>query len=269
MDVGRGAWSALRALCTPMRVAVRTYATAPPPKPVKIKVPKVLPYQQTRKQLGDRKVYLYSKYERLLRESELVILFEAEKLSVPLMQKVRKQMHSIPFPAEDQARLDALNDGAWTLPPTALTTARTGILRPVCRNDTAECVQQLQPYLRGQIVMLTTRVLSPEYIGKVLRAMERPVKQARDAVDPQSGKKAPRLAPVAAVIERRKMVDASGLPALTKLPSLPVLQAQLVGLLSMPAQQIAGILSQAGGGELAATLDARRRDLEKGGQDSA
>ncbi|WFD04020.1 hypothetical protein MOBT1_002717 [Malassezia obtusa] len=260
MDVGRGAWSAARVL----RTAVRTYATAPPPKPVKMKVPKVLPYQQTRKELSDRKVYLYSKYERLLRESELVILFEAENLSVSLMEQVRKQMHSVPFPAEDKARLDQLNNGQWTLPTTMLNMARTGILRPVCRNDPEECVKALGPYLNGQVAMLSTRVLSPEYIGKVLRAMERPIKAARDAVDPQSGKKAPRLAPVAAVIERRKTVDASDIPALTKLPSLPVLQSQLVGLLSMPGQQIAGILSQAGGSTLAATLEARRRDLEKG-----
>lgn len=198
-----------------------------------------------------------------MRESELVILFEAENLSVPLLSKVRKQIASVPFPAEDKARLDELDHGQWTLPTTSLTMARTGILRPVCRNDPAEPVRALGPYLNGQIAMLYARALSPEYIGKVLRAIARPVKVAQDEIDPHSNKKPPHLKPIAAVIERQKMIDAAELPALTQLPSLPVLRAQLVGLLSMPGQQIAGILSQAGGGTLAATLDARRRDLEK------
>ena len=59
-----------------------------------------------------------------------------------------------------------------------------------------------------------------------------------------------------------RVIDAKSLPAFTQLPNLATLRAQLVGLLSSPGTQLAGILSQAGGGELAATLEARRRDLE-------
>ena len=113
--------------------------------------------------------------------------------------------------------------------------------------------------------MLTCPVLSPEYIGKVLRAMERPVAAAVDAHDPKSAKKAPLFKPIVAVAERSRLVDTNALPAFTKLPNLPTLRAQLVGLLSAPGQKIAGLLSQAGGGELAATLEARRRDMEKPG----
>ncbi|WFD44160.1 hypothetical protein MPSI1_002826 [Malassezia psittaci] len=263
MQAGRRVWSVGGVASRVQSLWSRAYATAPKPKQVKIKEPKLLPYQQTRKELSDRKSHLFSKYQRILRENELVILFQSENLSVSLLEKVRKQMHSVPFPDEDKARLDSIEHGQWTLPPIALDVARTGLLRPICRADPAACVQGLQPYLSGQVALLSTRVLSPEYIGKVLRAMERPVKSARDAIDSSSGKKAPSLLPVAAIVERSRLVDASGIPALTKLPSLPVLQSQLVGLLSMPGQQIAGILSQASGGDLAATLDARRRDLEK------
>ncbi|WFD00342.1 hypothetical protein MYAM1_003090 [Malassezia yamatoensis] len=268
MQVGRRIWSVG---CTASHVQSlwsRAYATAPKPKQVKIKEPKLLPYQQTRKELSDRKSHLFSKYQRLLRENELIILFQSENLSVALLEKVRKQVHSVPFPDADKFRLNSMEQGQWTLPPIALDVARTGLLRPICRQDPAACIQGLQPYLSGQVALLSTPVLSPEYIGKVLRAMERPVKAARDAVDSTSGKKAPSLLPVAAIVERSRLVDASSIPALTKLPSLPVLQSQLVGLLSMPGQQIAGILSQGGGGVLAATLAARRRDLENG-QDAA
>lgn len=251
-------------------VSVRTYASGPPaPKPVKIKEPKVLPYQQTRKELSDRKVFLYNKYQRLFQESELILLLETENVSVALMESIRKAMAKIPFPAADKERLDRLAHEEWTLPTASLTMARTGLLRPVCRADTSEAIQALQPHLNGQVVLLSSRSLSPQYIGKVLRAIERPIASAAGAIDANSGIKPPRMTPVAAVVERRKLFDAKALPAMTKLPSLPVLQSQLVGLLSTPGQQLASILSQAGGGTLAATLEARRRDLAKDADTSA
>ena len=58
------------------------------------------------------------------------------------------------------------------------------------------------------------------------------------------------------------------MPELTKLPTLSTLRAQLVGLLSMPGQQLAGVLSQASGGALSLALEGRRRDLEKGSSDA-
>ena len=79
---------------------------------------------------------------------------------------------------------------------------------------------------------------------------------------PRARKKAPLLRPLVAVAERARVIDAKSLPAFTQLPNLATLRAQLVGLLSSPGTQLAGVLSQAGGGELAATLEARRRDLE-------
>ena len=191
------------------------------------------------------------------------MLFHAENLNVKLLSEIRRQVSHIKVPDADLARLEALNHGApWTWPASAFTMARTGLLRPVCRRDTAESIQALEPYLHGQMAMLTCPVLSPEYVGKVLRAIERPVTAAANDVDPKSEKKAPLLRPLVAVAERARVIDAKSLPAFTQLPNLATLRAQLVGLLSAPGTQLAGILSQAGGGELAATLEARRRDLE-------
>lgn len=235
---------------------VRTYATT-------TKIPKHFAYQDKRKGFSERKTFLFIKYQRMMRENELVVLFHAENLNVKLLSEIRRQVSHIKVPDADLARLEALNHGApWTWPASAFTMARTGLLRPVCRRDTAESIQALEPYLHGQMAMLTCPVLSPEYVGKVLRAIERPVTAAANDVDPKSEKKAPLLRPLVAVAERARVIDAKSLPAFTQLPNLATLRAQLVGLLSSPGTQLAGILSQAGGGELAATLEARRRDLE-------
>lgn len=235
---------------------VRTYATT-------TKIPKHFAYQDKRKGFSERKTFLFNKYQRMMRENELVVLFHAENLNVKLLSEIRRQVSHIKVPEADLARLEALNRGApWTWPASAFTMARTGLLRPVCRRDTAESIQALEPYLHGQMAMLTCPVLSPEYVGKVLRAIERPVTAAANDVDPKSEKKAPLLRPLVAVAERARVIDAESLPAFTQLPNLATLRAQLVGLLSAPGTQLAGILSQAGGGELAATLEARRRDLE-------
>lgn len=235
---------------------VRTYATT-------TKIPKHFAYQDKRKGFSERKTFLFNKYQRMMRENELVVLFHAENLNVKLLSEIRRQVSHIKVPDADLARLEALNHGVpWTWPASAFTMARTGLLRPVCRRDTAESIQALEPYLHGQMAMLTCPVLSPEYVGKVLRAIERPVTAAANDVDPKSEKKAPLLRPLVAVAERARVIDAKSLPAFTQLPNLATLRAQLVGLLSAPGTQLAGILSQAGGGELAATLEARRRDLE-------
>lgn len=235
---------------------VRTYATT-------TKIPKHFAYQDKRKGFSERKTFLFNKYQRMMRENELVVLFHAENLNVKLLSEIRRQVSHIKLPDADLARLEALNHGApWTWPASAFTMARTGLLRPVCRRDTAESIQALEPYLHGQMAMLTCPVLSPEYVGKVLRAIERPVTAAANDVDPKSEKKAPLLRPLVAVAERARVIDAKSLPAFTQLPNLATLRAQLVGLLSSPGTQLAGVLSQAGGGELAATLEARRRDLE-------
>lgn len=235
---------------------VRTYATT-------TKIPKHFAYQDKRKGFSERKTFLFNKYQRMMRENELIVLFHAENLNVKLLSEIRRQVSHIKVPDADLARLEALNHGApWTWPASAFTMARTGLLRPVCRRDTAESIQALEPYLHGQMAMLTCPVLSPEYVGKVLRAIERPVTAAANDVDPKSEKKAPLLRPLVAVAERARVIDAKSLPAFTQLPNLATLRAQLVGLLSAPGTQLAGVLSQAGGGELAATLEARRRDLE-------
>lgn len=240
-------------------MCVRAYASGAR----KAKETRHFAYQDRRTKLSDRKTYLYGTYERVMNESELLLLFQAENLNMPLMKEVRAQVAQIPIPATDRERLVALNGGQpWDRPPSRFSVVRTGLLRPVCRKHESEAIQELGPYLHGQLALLACPVLSPEYLGCLLRAMEKPVAAAAGAIDPKSDQKVPKLTPLVAVVERARLIEAQGLPALTKLPDLATLRAQLVGLLSAPGQQLAGVLSQARGGLLAATLDARRRDLD-------
>jgi len=60
-----------------------------------------------------------------------------------------------------------------------------------------------------------------------------------------------------------RTLDAAGVRALAELPSLDVLRAKLVGLISAPATRIAGVL-QAPGGQLARVFGAFARKEEAG-----
>ncbi|WFD36763.1 hypothetical protein MCUN1_003650 [Malassezia cuniculi] len=233
-----------------LAVPVRAYATAA-----------FFPYQESRTKFSDRKEYVFSRYERIMGTSQAVIMFEFDRVSVSLMNAIRHQLHKAKMPEEDLALLQK-QYGVWDAPTASLDVARIGLLRAVCRKSDAEAVRKFGDYLSGQTMILSVPVLSPKYLGDVLRAIDRPVNAAAREAEATS-KPVPSIKPVLALVERERIIDAKGIPALTKLPSLPTLHAQLVGLLSAPGSQIAGILSQAGGGVLAATLDARRRDLEK------
>jgi large subunit ribosomal protein L10 len=64
-----------------------------------------------------------------------------------------------------------------------------------------------------------------------------------------------------AVVEG-KVVDAKGIAALAKLPSLPELRSRIAGMLTQPAAKLARVLA-APGQQLARVLGARRDQLEK------
>jgi len=65
-----------------------------------------------------------------------------------------------------------------------------------------------------------------------------------------------------ALIEGR-VFKAPDVQEVAKLPTLVTLHAQIVGLLSSPATQLAGVLSQAGGGQLVRTLAGFQKGLEE------
>jgi len=66
----------------------------------------------------------------------------------------------------------------------------------------------------------------------------------------------------AGVLEGGTTLTSEQVKALSELPSLPQLHAQLVGLLQGPARQLATVLAEPGR-QLARLLDARRKSLEE------
>lgn len=204
---------------------------------------------------------MYTRYERIMNDSDAVIMFEFDRASVPLISAIRRQVRAAKLPDEDMRLLEQ-KFGTWDTHVASLDVVRIGILRAVCRKSESEAVRSFGDYLAGQTMILSVPVLSPGYLGAVLRAIDRPLNAAVREAE-ATNQPTPHIAPVLALVERSRIIEATALPAFTKLPSLPTLRSQLVGLLSAPGSQLAGILSQAGGGVLAATLDARRRDLEK------
>jgi len=73
----------------------------------------------------------------------------------------------------------------------------------------------------------------------------------------------PELTVMGALIEGR-VFRAPAVQDVASLPTLDTLRAQLIGLISSPANQIAGVLVQASGGQLARTLEGFRKGLEDG-----
>jgi ribosomal protein L10 len=72
----------------------------------------------------------------------------------------------------------------------------------------------------------------------------------------------PELKVMGAIIENRVLLP-ENLQDISKLPTLDTLRAQIVGLLSAPAAQLAAILSEASGGKLARTLEGLKKGLEE------
>jgi ribosomal protein L10 len=71
----------------------------------------------------------------------------------------------------------------------------------------------------------------------------------------------PELKLAGALVERMFFTP-GGLEKVSTLPTLDTLRAQIVGLLSSPATQLAAVLSEASGGKLARTLEGLKKGLE-------
>ena len=73
----------------------------------------------------------------------------------------------------------------------------------------------------------------------------------------------PDLKLLGALVEGR-LFRAEAVQSVADLPTLDTLRAQIVGLLSAPAAQLAMVMSEASGGKLARTLEGLKKSLEEG-----
>lgn len=194
-----------------------------------------------------------------------MLLVQHNNLTVVENTQLRAELAAVPLPEGADARARA-----------QYTVIRPGIMKPVVRAAVKEArgqkteLRQLKHVLSGPIAVLTSPTLSPPYISRLMEVIDKsfgnkkaPPAPAPGAAHSKSVTLNPRIVPLAAVIEGNKVIDVPALRDVSTIPDLQTLRAQIVGLLSSPASQLAGALSMASGGKLAMTLEGRKQQLEE------
>lgn len=209
------------------------------------------------RQYTDKKSFLYEKYLRLLTDSQMVLVLQHNNLSVAELSKVRSDIAAIKLPEGQTAKA-------------SLTVVRAGLMKAAARQlaNGNPTMESLQPALSGPIALLTCETLTPAYLSALFNVVDRALGHAPPRAPPAGAKHPetavanPRLVPLAAVLEGNRLLQVPQTRDVGRIGSLDQLRAQIVGLLSAPGQQLAGVLSQASGQQLALTLEGRKRDLE-------
>jgi len=167
----------------------------------------------------------------------------------------------------------------------------TGLLGVALREHLDIDVKQKRAFAKlvnpGSLAILSLPSLHPPQLAALVRILERSVppkkppptpterKAAEEAArlaiieNPTPGRRPKRVSPnlppelelKGALIEGRLFVRKK-LDDVAKLPTLDTLRGQLLGLISAPAMQLAGVLNEAGGAQLARTLKGFRKGLE-------
>src|SRR6266850_1767059 len=258
---------------------------------VSVKPPRVYEKKPSPRVYSEKKTFLYHQYLRLFEstaQSPLIFL-QHNKFSVPRFIRLRKDI------AQAASRhatlpLSLANPGpnpvqvTPTLP--TLSVIRTSLFGVALRDFApidAKTSEEIAQTVQGGLAVLSLPVFNPPQLQAIIRALERSVpkpkpptaeelKQAAalEARDPPNpGRRVKRLRKVhepeltlmGALIEGR-VFKASGVKEVARLPTLGTLHAQIVGLLSSPGMQLAGVLSEASGGKLARTLEGLKKSLE-------
>ncbi|KAG9313956.1 hypothetical protein JVU11DRAFT_4730 [Chiua virens] len=262
------------------RLFTRTYAVSVEPSVVYDGKPVTRRY-------GERKTFLYNQYTRMLTQStDAPILFLQHKdFTARKMQDLRREIELA------SARFSPSLASPSPVPaePPSLTVMRTSIFGVALRDFApidADKTREIAQLVEGGFAVLTLSSLSPPQLNAIIRAMDRvvpPKKQGKEAeAKPNKGKgreedsgwipgrPVPKIRPVlspelkvmGALIEGR-VFSSIGVKDVAKLPPLDTLRAQIVGLLSTPAMQLAAVLSEASGGTLARTLEGFKKGLEE------
>ena len=272
---------------------MRTYATS-------VKSPRRYPKKTEPRIYSERKRFLYNQYLRLLETSKQspLIFLQHTNFSISRLTKLRKDIAAAtarkggfapsllnPGPTP----LTPSNDPTAITPP-SLTVIRTSIFGAALRNYTpidAVTAKDISKTVENGLAVLSLPSLDPPTLNAILNALQKTVPPSKpggkaqassskkpSADDPNfvPGRRVKRVKPIltpelmvmGALIEGR-VFKAAAVRDVASLPSLDTLRAQLIGLISSPANQIAGILGQAGGGQLARTLEGFKKSLEDAG----
>lgn len=257
----------------------RTYA-------VSLEPPQRLAGRKYPRGFKDKKAFQYSWYTNILRtnaESPIIFLQHGDfsagrlrKLRLDIMTAAQRVAPSLASPAPNTS-----------VPLPTLTVVRTTILGAALRDlpgISKPTVKKMVKDTKGSFALLMLPNFHPPQLKAVLQAMSKsvppkPPKTEKEIAQELEAKNAdpvtpgrrmkrvrvtrtPDLKVVGALIEGRVFLP-EGIEDVSKLPTLETLRAQIVGMLSSPAAQLAAVLSQASGGQLARTLEGFKKGLEE------
>ncbi|KAG6380770.1 hypothetical protein JVT61DRAFT_5154 [Boletus reticuloceps] len=239
---------------------------------------------------GERKTHLYNQYTRMLAQSANapLIFLQHKDFTARKLQDLRREIELAS--ARFAPSLASPSPSPVPAEPPTLTVMRTSIFGVALRDFApidAESTRDIAKLVEGGFAVLALPSLSPPQLHAIIRAIDRIVPSKKEygkgvEVKPNKGKgreedsnwipgrPVPKVKPVlspelkvmGALIEGR-VFAATGVRDVAKLPPLDTLRAQIVGLLSTPAMQLAAVLSEASGGRLARTLGGFKKGLEE------
>ncbi|KAN0100215.1 hypothetical protein V8E55_000199 [Tylopilus felleus] len=266
----------------PRRVFVRTYV-------VSVEQSVVYDRKPIPRRYGEQKTFLYNQYTRMLAQSTTapLIFLQHKDFTARKLQNLRREIDLAS--ARFAPSLAAPSPSPVPAEPSTLTVMRTSIFGVALRDFApidADQTSQIAKLVEGGFAVLTLPSLSPPQLNAIIRAIDRVVpkkKKEQAETKPSKGKGreedsgwipgrpvpnvkpvlSPELRVMGAFVEGR-VFSAAGVRDVAKLPPLDTLRAQIVGLLSTPAMQLAAVLSEASGGKLARTLEGLKKGLEEG-----
>ncbi|TFK70439.1 hypothetical protein BDN72DRAFT_818763 [Pluteus cervinus] len=278
-------WRSLPTKAPRTTVITRHYA-------ISVQPPKLLPGKQMPRVFRDKKAYQYNWYTNILKTNTTtpILFLNHDQFSAEKLIKLRKEI----LLASRKATVTPTPVAGGDVHPT-LTVIRTSIFGAALRDLPGINIDEVEKMLNGlpgNFAVLSLPSFNPPQLNAILRAMDRTIpprkpKTPQQLLDEANAKNAdpespgrrmkrlratliPELKVVGALIEGKVFLPSS-VKEVAKLPTLDTLRAQIVGLLSAPATQLAGVLNEAGGAKVARTLEGLKKALEeeeKGVQDS-
>lgn len=246
---------------------------------------------------GERKTYLYNAYTRLFESSTTtpLVFLQHKDFTAQRLVKLRRDVavalekHAAQLARSRPPSLDGPKPAAPE-PAVSITVLRTSLFGVALRDYApidAHTAQGIAGVVEGGLAVLALPAFDPPQLQAILRALERSVPhkkvlspealaaeakaraeaEARHATPGRRQKRmrpilTPELKVMGALIDGR-VFGFEGVKHVSSLPSFDTIRAQLVGLLSAPASQLAAVLGQASGGQLSRTLEGFKKSLEE------
>ncbi|KII93934.1 hypothetical protein PLICRDRAFT_49930 [Plicaturopsis crispa FD-325 SS-3] len=255
---------------------------------ISVQPPRVYPRKTVPRRYSERKTYLYNQYTKLLETSASspIIFLQHADFTAKRLERLRRDISVAANKAAPSLATPSPHPVS-TSPEPQLTVIKTAIFGVALRDFAPldkDAIDGIAGLVEGGLAVLTLPVFNPPQLNAILRTMDRTVpprkpeteedrerKRQAKLADPETpGKETPRpkeeLPP--GLILRGAMIDGrvfkpDSVKQVAQLPTLQTLHAQIVGLLSTPATQLAGVLSEASGGKLARTLEGLKKSLEE------